>query len=126
VKLVYRHFAFLGAESQMAAEASACAQEQDRFWDYHDMLFANQGRENSGAFAKAKLLDFARQLSLNMDAFTSCLEGGKYRQKVLEDFQEGQRMGVRGTPAFFIGSQKIEGNQPYERFRAAIESALAR
>lgn len=126
VKLVYRHFAFLGPESQMAAEASECAREQDRFWDYHDMLFANQGRENSGAFAKDKLLGFAQQLSLEMGAFTSCLEGGKYRQKLLEDLQEGQRMGVRGTPAFFIGSQKMEGNQPYERFRTAIEAALAR
>ncbi|HKZ50489.1 MAG TPA: DsbA family protein [Dehalococcoidia bacterium] len=126
VKLVYRHFAFLGPESQAAAEAVECAREQGRFWDYHDILFQRQGRENSGAYAKDKLLAFGRELGLNGEAFGSCLESGKYRQRVQDDRQEGQRMSVRSTPTFFIGNTKIEGNLPYERFRAVIEETLAR
>ncbi len=125
VKLEYRHYAFLGPESLSAAEAAECAGEQGQFWPYHDILFQRQGRENSGVFSRQNLVAFAQELGLDLEAFTSCLDTGKYRQKVISQREEGQALGVQGTPTFIIGRYLVRGAQPYEVFRQAIDQALA-
>jgi len=125
VKLEYRHFAFLGPESLAAAEAAECAGEQGQFWPYHDILFQRQGQENSGAFSRENLISFAEELGLDVEAFTSCMDSAKYRQKVLSQTEEGRALGVSGTPTFIIGKYLVRGAQPYEVFRQAIDQALA-
>ncbi len=82
-----------------------CANEQGRFWDYHDMLFANWNGENQGAFADARLVAFADTLGLDMDAFNSCFDAQKYQDQVLSDTADGQALGVQGTPTLFVNDQ---------------------
>lgn len=123
-KFAYRHYAFLGQESIWAAQASECANEQDKFWEYHDYLFTHQGAENSGAFAKDKLVGFATSLGLNTDQFKKCLDSDKYLEKVKSDTEDGQKAGVDGTPATFVNGKLISGAQSYSAFKAAIDSQL--
>lgn len=126
VKFVFRNYAFLGKESTWAAEASECANEQEKFWEYHDYLYNHQGPENSGAFAKDKLEGFAEQLGLNTNQFNSCLETDKYAKAVADDLAEGQKAGVSGTPATFINGQLVVGAQPYSAFKTIIDQALTK
>jgi len=122
---VYKHQAFLGRESVWAAEASECAADQGRFWDYHDLLYTRQAGENQGAFTKDNLLNFAEELNLDMAQFEPCLTNDQTLGRVQADTQEGQQAGVRGTPTFFINGQPLVGAQPYEQFQAAIEQMLS-
>jgi protein-disulfide isomerase len=133
VYFVYRSFGgFIGAESQAAAEAAYCAGEQNKYWEYHDILFANQTGENVGAFTDRRLQAFAETLSLDMDAFNECFNSGKHSDRVTQDGQDGKAAGVTGTPAFVLsytvnGEQKtrfINGAQPYSQFQTEIEAAL--
>ena len=117
--------AFLGQESQWAAEASECAADQDAFWEYHDKLFNSQNGENQGAFNKDNLKQFALDLGLDGDTFNECLDSGKYTQVVLEDTQVAQSIGVRSTPAFLINGTPMLGAQPFEAFQQVIDQMLA-
>lgn len=124
IKIVYKHSAFLGPESVWAAQASECAADQGRFWEYHDLLFDRQAGENQGAFNKDKLIGFAKELSLDMTKFEPCLTNDETLARVQADTQEGQQAGVRGTPTFFINGQPLVGAQPLQAFQAAIDQAL--
>jgi protein-disulfide isomerase len=106
VRFVFHHFAFIGEESIKASEATECAAEQDKFWEYYDMLYANQGGENVGAFSNPNLINFAGQLQLDTTAFTTCLNSDKYRAQVLQDTNEGKSRGVTSTPTLFINGRK--------------------
>lgn len=125
-KFAFRHYAFLGQESTWAAEAAECANEQNKFWEYHDYLYSHQGQENSGAFSKDKLEGFAQTLGLDAAQFKTCLESDKYADKVKTDLTEGQTAGVNGTPATFINGQLVSGAQPYENFKTLIDAELAK
>jgi len=125
-KFVFRQYAFLGKESTWAAEASECANDQGKFWEYHDYLYSHQGQENSGAFAKDKLEGFAQSLGLNMDQFKPCLESDKYASKVSDDMAAGQKVGVNGTPATFVNGQLVSGAQPYANFKTLIDAEIAK
>lgn len=133
VYFVYRSFGdFIGAESKAAAEAAYCAGDQGKFWEYHDTLFANQTGENVGAFSDRRLQAFAEALSLDMGAFNSCFNSGKYSDRVNQDRIDGTAAGVTGTPAFVLtytvnGKEKtrfINGAQPISEFQTQIEGAL--
>ncbi len=126
VKLAFRHYAFLGPESTWAAQASECASEQGKFWEYHDYLYDHQAAENSGAFAKDKLIGFAQALGLDMPKFSSCVESSKYAKNVSDDLSAGQKAGVNGTPATFINGQIVMGAQPYAAFKTIIDAQLAK
>ena len=121
---VYKHIAILGQESLWAAQASECAADQGKFWQFHDLLFDKQNGENQGAFNKDKLLGFAQELKLDMTKFEPCLNQDQTADRVRADSQEGQKAGVRGTPTFFINGKPLVGAQPIEAFQTAIESAL--
>jgi protein-disulfide isomerase len=125
VKFTFRHYAFLGQESTWASEAAECANEQGRFWDYHDYLYNHQGQENSGAFSKANLEKFASDLGLNTQQFNSCLDSDKYAKAVSDDTTAGQNAGVTGTPSIFVNGQLIVGAQPYSAFKTVIDQALS-
>ncbi|MCL4505119.1 MAG: DsbA family protein [Chloroflexi bacterium] len=126
VKVAYLNFAFLGQESLWAAQAAECAADQNRFWDFHELLFKNQVGENVGTFTKANLLNDARSLQINMEAFTACLNGDQTLARVQNDTDLGNKLGVRGTPSFVINGKLIVGAQPYEAFKTAIDAALSK
>jgi len=125
VRFVYRDFAFLGPESEDAAAAAECANEQGKFWQYHDYLYNHQSGENQGAFSRDNLKNFARTLGLSNQQFDSCLDTGKYTDKVRKDTADGRANGVNGTPGFLINGRLVVGALPFEQFDAAIQSGLA-
>ena len=125
VTFVYKHSAFLGPESVWAAQAAECAADQEKFWAYHDLLFARQAGENQGAFTKDKLLSFAQELNLDMARFEPCLQNDETLGRVQADTQEGEQAGVSGTPTFYINGQPLVGAQPYQEFQAVLEQLLA-
>lgn len=120
----YLHFAFLGDESQWAAEASECAGDQDKFWEFHDYLFSHQNGENQGAFSQDNLKAFAKELGLDTTAFNDCLDTGKYTTLVQDQTQMGRQLGVTSTPAFAINGQTMVGAQPFENFQTIIDQIL--
>jgi len=129
----YMQYPFLDSnyvtkESQQSANASMCALEQGRFWDFHDMLFANQGTvENGGSFNDKRLQAFAESLGLDMTAFNQCFTDNKYAAEIDAEFQKGQSLGVTGTPTVFVNGLILSPKfvPTFEQLQAAIESALA-
>ncbi|MES2416406.1 MAG: thioredoxin domain-containing protein [Patescibacteria group bacterium] len=117
VSFVYRDFAFLGDESVKSAEAARCADEQGKFWEYHDYLFTHQKGENQGHFSNTNLKSFASELGLNSTAFNKCLDSDKYQQIVIDETNAGSQAGVEGTPKSFILKEgkvvdTIDGAEP--------------
>ncbi|MCL5996997.1 MAG: DsbA family protein [Chloroflexi bacterium] len=124
VKFSYKHFAFLGDESLWAAQAAECAADQNRFWDFHELLFTRQSGENVGAFTKDNLISLAKEVKLDSQTFTTCLNDDKTLDRVQADTAEGNKLGVRGTPSFLINGKLLVGAQPYDAFKSAIEAAM--
>src|SRR3972149_4035473 len=124
VRLGYWNFAFLGDESTWAAEAAECAADQDKFWEYHDKLYASQSGENQGAFNKDNLKKFAEELDLDTQTFNECLDSGKYTSLIQDDTNTSSALGVQSTPTFLINGQAVVGAQPFEVFQQTIESLL--
>ena len=121
VKLVFRHFPIdqLHPQARRAAEAAACANDQGKFWAYHDQLYA------SGADASPdRLKALAQATGLNIQAFDQCLSSGKHQQAVQKDIDEATRLGIGGTPAFIINGRWLSGAQPLESFVRVIEEEL--
>jgi protein-disulfide isomerase len=116
--------AFIGPESEWAAEATECANEQGKFWEYHDKLFDNQGGENVGAFSKANLKRFAGEMKLDTAAFNVCLDSDKYLAKVRADTAQSSSMGVSSTPTLFINGRMLEGAPPYDQLAQLLNSML--
>jgi len=132
-RFVWKDYAFLGQESIWAAGAARCANDQGKFWEYHNYLFNNQGTGNSGAFSKSNLKKFASILKLNMSQFNTCLDSDKYTSVVQEETQAGSAIGVNGTPATFINGQLVvdaNGNSvgaaPFTTFKSIIDKILSK
>lgn len=123
VKVVFRHFAFLGQESLWAAEASECANEHGKFWEFHDRLYASQAGENRGAFSKENLKRMGDALGLG-PSFASCLDSGRHAQRVRDEVKVGEGKGVKATPTLFVGDRKIEGAATYDQLKALIDPLL--
>ncbi|MBI4639711.1 MAG: thioredoxin domain-containing protein [Candidatus Tectomicrobia bacterium] len=120
VSLVYRHFPLsIHPQAPKAGEASECAGDQGKFWEFHDYLFAHQN-----ALEVPQLKAHAKAVGLDSLAFDQCLDSGKYASKLARDLVEGQRVGVSGTPAFYINGRKLIGSQPLERFKEIIDQEL--
>jgi protein-disulfide isomerase len=120
VRFVYRHFP-LGnhPNARPAAEASQCAAEQGKFWEYHDRLFANPTR-----LGDADLKQHAAALGLDASKFNACADSRKYKAQVDADVQAGEEAGVSGTPAFFVNGRMLSGAQPFEAFKQLIDEEL--
>jgi len=126
VRFVYRDFAFLGAESSDAAMAADCANEQGKFWEYHDYLFARQSGENQGAFARERLKEFAAALNLDTSRFNSCLDGEKYRSEVEKDMNDARALGVNATPTSFLNGSPVVGAVSFSELQPLIDKELAK
>jgi len=121
VRLVYKHFPLsFHPNGQKAAEASECAGEQGKFWEYHDKLF----EEQTNGFSIDNFKTWADGLNLKKDQFDKCLDSGKYAEKVKSDATEGNQKGVDGTPATFVNGKLVSGAVPYDEFKEIIESNI--
>ena len=129
VNLIYVDIAFLGKDSGPAAQASYCAEEQGKYWEYHGIMYSNAGGIDTGWANSERLKAFAFDLGLDMELFESCLDSGKYKKRVQLNTKESVKNGITGTPTFFIigpdNQQKtINGPQPYSVFKNVIESMM--
>jgi protein-disulfide isomerase len=118
---------FNATSSDIASEAAYCAAEQGMYWEYHDIVFANQGLlfYSGVTYIENYLVAFAESLNLDMDRFNDCLNGGENRDRVLQDGSDAKAAGINSTPSFLINGTLVRGNVPYEEFQAYIEAALA-
>lgn len=126
---VFVDLAFLGRDSPKAAQASYCAEDQDKYWEYHDMLYTYQeSKIDSGWANSERLKAFAFSLNLDMELFDSCLDSGKYSKRVQYNITEAKKQGIRGTPGFFIvgpdSQQTLSGAQPYSVFKRVLDSMI--
>jgi len=122
IRFAFRHYPLAFHEqAQKAGEAVACAGDQDRFWEMHDRLW-----ENAGRLAIPDLKEHAAALGLDVPAFGQCLDSGRHAAIVQNDTQAGVRLGVTGTPAFFINGRAVVGAQPFEEFAQVIDEELER
>lgn len=118
----------LGAPATVqAAEAAYCAADQNAFFPYHDLIFANQAKlfVTRNADISPTLVTFAEILELDEEALSQCLDSGKYSSRVSQDEEAARQVGVTGTPTFTVNGQVLPGNQPMENFRQVIEAELA-
>lgn len=123
VKIVWKDFPHLGFQQEglYSAMAARCAGLQGAFWEYHDILLANQLSIN-----RPSLNAFAAEIRLDIPAFETCLENEETRHIVERDFEEGLRLGVDSTPYFFIGERRVSGGLNYEQLRGFIVTELER
>src|SRR5262249_17267498 len=123
VKHAFRDFPVdaLHPQASQAAEAARCAKDQGKFWSYHDTLFANAPNG-----APANLRRYPTEVGLDLPVFERCLAAGTHKASVQRDLEEGARLGVTGTPAFFVNGRFISGAQPLEAFTKLIDQELSR
>jgi len=125
VKFAFRQYPFLGPASTVAADAAECANDQGKFWEFHDYLYKNQPPEtDTSMYTTDMLTQAATTLGINGSQFRTCLDGKQDDAKAQADLTDGQKANVSGTPTFFINGTPIVGAQPYSAFQQAIEAAL--
>ena len=126
LKMIFVDNAINGRESVNAAEASWCANDQGRYWDYHNKLYQERKGYSVGAFKKDKLVQYAGDLGLNQEEFEGCYEARKYKDKVAASTRSAPLFGARGTPSFLLNGKVISGAQPYSVFEQLIEAELSK
>jgi protein-disulfide isomerase len=124
VSFEFRDFAFLGPESYKAAEAAWCAEDQGKFWEYHDTLYLNQGGENSGALSDSRLKDAASAVGLDEAQFNECFDNRVHEDDVISSYEDGSALGVNSTPTLVIDGELVRyaGN---DDLRARLDEALS-
>ena len=131
VKIIFKDFTIIGPDSIAAANAAHCANDQGKFWEYHDTLYNNWGGENNDWASSENLLKFAQSIELNEESFVKCMVEKKYDQVVTSSNNDARTLGLTGTPGFFIIGPdnqitKIPGAQPYESFQRIFDYELAK
>jgi protein-disulfide isomerase len=128
ISLRYMHYHIPSHPNTWAAsQAAACANEQGKFWEMHDSLFATQDRWNGGVTRRPKNVfkDLAGQIELNTSQWESCFDSQKYQAQLMASQQDAEKRGVRGTPTFIIGSRMVGNSMSYDQFKAYVDSAMA-
>ncbi|NIT04201.1 thioredoxin domain-containing protein [Candidatus Saccharibacteria bacterium] len=126
IRYIFRDFPLqFHSHAQIMAEAARCAGDQDQYWEMHDLIFATQADWSAKESAEADIAGFVTQLGLNKSQFDSCLDSGEHTQAVEDDQQLGVKVGVQGTPTFFINGQKLVGARPFSSFKQIIDAELA-
>jgi protein-disulfide isomerase len=123
VRIVFHDMAFLGPESSDAGRAAYAAAQQDRFWDMWATLYANQGRENSGAFGRERLVAMAERLGLDVARFEADMDSAAAQATIDRSRADAARSGVTSTPTLIIEGRAFVGVQPYADIAAAIAAA---
>ena len=129
VKILFKDYIILGQDSINAANAAHCANDQKLFWEYHSMLYNNWAGEDTGWADLTHLHEFANTLGLDMNVFSTCMSDLKWNELVNLSSIDGQKLGVTGTPTFFVIDQnndviKIVGAQHYDVFKQIFDSVL--
>lgn len=131
VYYVFNQYPFLDTgnplqESHKAANASMCANEQGRFWDYHDLVYVNQSGENAGHFSDKLMTAFAESLGLDMQKFNACYSAKIYEKDIENSVTKGNQMGVQGTPSVFVNGTIVKpGYIPqFEDIQAVVEPLI--
>ena len=102
-----------------AAMAAMAANEQGKFWEMHDKLFANQQNLD-----RASLDKYAQEIGLDMNKFKAAMDSNKFEAQINADSAEGMKVGANGTPTFFINGRQVVGAQPIDAFKAVIDDEL--
>jgi len=131
VKIIFKDFTIIGPDSITAAQATHCANDQGKYWEFHDELYNRWAGENNGWASMEKLKQFAFDLGLDSEKFDQCLDSKKYASLVSSSNTDAKTLGLTGTPGFFVIGQdnqitKIGGAQPFEVFQRIFESELAK
>jgi len=108
-------------DAPLAHMAAMAADEQGKFWEYHDKLFGNPGK-----LQRDQLLGYARELGLDVNRFQSGMDTARFKGKIDADSSEAKSLGVTGTPAFFVNGRFLSGAKPFEEFQKVIDAELAR
>lgn len=129
VKVIFKDYTIIGPDSLIAANAAHCADDQGKFWNYHDILYSNWTGENNGWAASENLFRFANELELDMEKFSVCMTELRHQVIIEGSNQDAKTLGLTGTPGFFvIGPDnkitKISGAQPYAVFQQIFDSEL--
>jgi protein-disulfide isomerase len=124
VSFEFRDFPFIGDESENASEASLCAGAQEMYWPYHKGLYYNFVSQNEGGFARQRLIEIARVAGLDVDAFTTCIDGDEYEDDVEAMLDEARDRNLTQTPTFFVNDQMVSATD-YAAIKQAIDAALA-
>jgi protein-disulfide isomerase len=125
IKLVFKDFPLNGPDSVLAAEASYCAEDQGKYWLYHNELYKNWAGERTGWITRNSLDTFAEAVELDLEKFNECLDDHKYLNRVNQSYEFGRAIGIDATPSFLVFNNekiiKIRGNQPLEVFIKSID-----
>ena len=131
VRMIFKDFNIIGPDSVNASHGAHCANDQDMFWEYHDILYTNWTGENNGWASSENLGRFAQKVGLDMDKWTECMVGADHSQTILASNNDAKSLELTGTPAFFIigpdgKTTRIFGAQPFEVFENVFETELVK
>jgi protein-disulfide isomerase len=123
VRWRYRDFPLPSHQySRYAALAAQCAGEQGKFWEMHDQLFTNHQWAQTGKNPRSLFRDFAKAIGLDLDKYDACLDGQRYAGRIQASVEEGDALGVGGTPTFFVNGKRFDGHPTSDAFKALVDS----
>ncbi|MFA7286516.1 MAG: thioredoxin domain-containing protein [Patescibacteria group bacterium] len=126
VRFVYRHYPLrqIHPNAVLASSAAEAASEQGKFWEMHDLLFARQRSWSDDINAKGTFSDYAEELGLNKDTFLAAMSGDVIADRIATDEASGNRLGIAGTPTFFLNGEKLSVGATFEQFAAQLDEKL--
>ena len=130
VNVIFKDYIIIGPDSFTAAHATHCADDQDGYWKYHNILYNNWTGENNGWASNQNLMKYANEIELDLGLFIECMNSNRYNDLIEKSNNDARKLGLSGTPAFFIHDKKtntvqvISGAQPYESFERVFNSIL--
>jgi protein-disulfide isomerase len=122
IYFTFHSFSFIGPESDTAAQAAYCASDQSKFWEFHDTLYNDQHGENQGWFSATRMVNYASTLGLDTTAFKTCLDTGKYKQKVVDEMENAKAKGVDRTPSFIVNGQLVYADSVIPTIQTALKA----
>ncbi|MHA7647282.1 DsbA family protein [Nitrosopumilus sp. S4] len=131
VRMIFKDYNIIGPDSVNASHGAHCANDQGKFWEYHDILYTNWTGENNGWASSENLLKFAQEIELDIDQWSQCMIEGIHSKTILASNEDAKKLELTGTPAFFVigpdgKTTHIFGAQPYEVFENIFEAELAK
>ncbi len=129
VRMIFKDYNIIGADSVNASHGTHCANDQELFWEYHDILYTNWTGENNGWASRDNLTGFAKEIGLDMEIWSECMTQKLHSQIILSSNEDARSLELTGTPAFFVigpdgKTTRIFGAQPFEVFENIFETEL--